>query len=96
MSATDPFGLIWKPSGSQTQLSTLQALTACGASYSTFTPTSLADSFMVLFKGSTLNYISGSQLVLGSGFFASSPAQLKSIRAGDGLTLSDANGVLTL
>jgi hypothetical protein len=51
---------------------------------------------MVLFKGSTLNYISGSQLVLGEGFFASSPAQLKSIRAGDGLTLADANGVLTL
>ena len=46
---------------------------------------------MVLFKGSTLNYISGSQLVIGTGFFASSPAQLKSIRAGDGLTLTDAN-----
>jgi hypothetical protein len=44
-----------------------------------FTPTSLSDFYMVLSKGSTLNYISGSQLVLGSGFFASSPAQLKSI-----------------
>ena len=50
---------------------------------------------MVL-KGNTMNYISGSQLVLGSGFFASSPAQLKSIRASDGVTLTDANGALTL
>ena len=41
ISASDPFGLVWKPSGSQTQLSTLQALTAAGWNFSLFTPSSL-------------------------------------------------------
>ena len=80
ISATDPFGLVWKPSGSQTQRCTLNALPACGFNNLLFTPTALSDFNMVLFKGSTLNYISSSQLVLGEGFFASSRAQLKSIR----------------
>jgi hypothetical protein len=71
-------------------------LSAAGWNFSLFTPSSLNDVNMFLFKGSTLNYLNGSQLVLGSGFFASSPAQLKSIAAGSGLNLTDANGVLTL
>ena len=50
ISASDPFGLVWKPSGSQTQLSTLQALTAAGWNFSLFTPSSLSDVNMFLFK----------------------------------------------
>jgi hypothetical protein len=74
----------------------MQALAAAGWNFSLFTPSSLDDVAIQLFKGSTFNYIDGSQLVLGSGFFAASPAQLKSIKAGNGLSLTDSNGVLTL
>ena len=57
---------------------------------------SLLHAYMVLFTSTKLNYTTGSQIVLPSGFFASSPAQLKSIAAGSNLTLTDSNGVLTL
>ena len=50
-----------------------------------------ANDTMVLFTGNILNYITRSQLVLGSGYFASSPAQLKSIAVtpGEDLTITD-------
>ena len=51
-SATDPFRLVWKPSGSQTQLSTLQALAAAGWNFSAVTPSSLNYLAMFPFKGS--------------------------------------------
>ena len=92
-SATDPFNLVWQLGASS--YSTVQALIASGFPASA-SPTSLANLHMALFTGNVINYITGSQMVVSSGMFANSPAMLKSIAVSGGLSMADANGVLTL
>ena len=93
-SATDPFNLVWQLNSSS--YSTAQAMIASGMP-ATASPANLAALHMALFTGNVINYITGSQMVVSSGMFANSPAMIKSIAIGsDKLSLSDANGVLTL
>jgi hypothetical protein len=93
-SATDTFNLSWQLDASS--YSTAQALIASGLPANS-SPANRAALHMALFTSDVINYITGSQMVVSSGMFANSPAMIKSIAVGsDKLSLSDANGVLTL
>ena len=92
-SATYPFNLTRQLGASS--YSTFQAMVASGMP-AVAAPPNLAALHMALFTGNSISYLTGSQMVVNSGYFANSPAMIKSVAVSGGMSMADSNRVLTL